>query len=82
MREVIARTITDLATVSAPATWALSNHDETRHAPHYGRTHTGITTPAGSYVATVQDVPLESAPARRGQGTGATGCGSRPGSGG
>ncbi|MGX1907376.1 hypothetical protein ACWIID_00705 [Streptomyces phaeochromogenes] len=40
LREVIARTITDLATVGAPATWALSNHDETRHA-----THTGITTP-------------------------------------
>ena len=39
-REIIARTITDLATVGAPATWALSNHDETRHA-----THTGITDP-------------------------------------
>lgn len=44
-REVIARTITDLATVGAPAIWALSNHDETRHATRYGRTHTGITTP-------------------------------------
>ncbi|MCX4700967.1 hypothetical protein [Streptomyces sp. NBC_01373] len=40
LREVIARTITDLATVGAPATRALSNHDETRRA-----THTGITTP-------------------------------------
>ncbi|MCX5598844.1 hypothetical protein OOK29_11910 [Streptomyces phaeochromogenes] len=40
--EVIARTITDLATVGAPATWALSNHDETRHA-----TLTGMTTPLG-----------------------------------
>ncbi|MEU9962394.1 hypothetical protein [Streptomyces sp. NPDC050982] len=45
LREVIARTITDLATVGAPATWALSNHDETRHATRYSRTHTGITTP-------------------------------------
>ncbi|MEV0931889.1 hypothetical protein [Streptomyces phaeochromogenes] len=40
LREVITRTITDLATVGAPATWALYNHDETRHA-----THTGITAP-------------------------------------
>ncbi|MDQ0954754.1 hypothetical protein QFZ24_008677 [Streptomyces phaeochromogenes] len=45
LREVIARTITDLATVGAPTTWALSHHDETHHATRYGRTHTGITTP-------------------------------------
>jgi hypothetical protein len=45
LREVIAPTVTDLATVGAPATRALSNHDETRHATRYGRTHTGITTP-------------------------------------
>lgn len=45
LREVIDRTITDLATVGAPATWVLSNHDETRHVTRYGRAHTGVTTP-------------------------------------
>ncbi|MCD9875387.1 glycoside hydrolase family 13 protein [Streptomyces guryensis] len=45
LREVIDRTITDLASVGAPATWVLSNHDETRHVTRYGRAHTGVTTP-------------------------------------
>ncbi|MDX3666580.1 glycoside hydrolase family 13 protein [Streptomyces europaeiscabiei] len=45
LREVIDRTITDLAKVGAPATWVLSNHDETRHVTRYGRAHTGVTTP-------------------------------------
>ncbi|MFF0090347.1 glycoside hydrolase family 13 protein [Streptomyces canus] len=45
LREVIDRTITDLATVGAPATWVLSNHDEARHVTRYGRAHTGVTTP-------------------------------------
>ncbi|WSQ11036.1 glycoside hydrolase family 13 protein [Streptomyces sp. NBC_01231] len=45
LREVIDRTISDLAKVGAPATWVLSNHDETRHVTRYGRAHTGITTP-------------------------------------
>ncbi|WBO65678.1 glycoside hydrolase family 13 protein [Streptomyces camelliae] len=45
LRTVIDRTITDLATVGAPATWVLSNHDETRHVTRYGRAHTGVTTP-------------------------------------
>ena len=53
LREVIARTITDLATVGAPATWALSNHDETRHA-----THTGITTPLRDQGHTAPDLTL------------------------
>lgn len=44
LREVIDRTITDLAKVGAPATWVLSNHDETRHVTRYGRAHTGVTT--------------------------------------
>ncbi|MFI5800193.1 glycoside hydrolase family 13 protein [Streptomyces sp. NPDC051677] len=43
LREVIDRTITDLAKVGAPATWVLSNHDETRHVTRYGRAHTGVT---------------------------------------
>ncbi|MFF6786996.1 alpha-amylase family glycosyl hydrolase [Streptomyces sp. NPDC012510] len=45
LREVIDRTITDLAKVGAPATWVLSNHDEVRHVTRYGRAHTGVTTP-------------------------------------
>ncbi|WP_069766368.1 glycoside hydrolase family 13 protein [Streptomyces sp. LUP47B] len=45
LREVIDRTITDLAKVGAPATWVLSNHDEARHVTRYGRAHTGVTTP-------------------------------------
>ncbi|GAQ66490.1 glycoside hydrolase family 13 protein [Streptomyces scabiei] len=44
LREVIDRTITDLAKVGAPATWVLSNHDEPRHATRYGRAHTGVQT--------------------------------------
>ncbi|MFJ5308238.1 glycoside hydrolase family 13 protein [Streptomyces sp. NPDC088350] len=42
LREVIDRSITTLATVGAPATWVLSNHDETRHVTRYGRTDTGV----------------------------------------
>ncbi|MEU5547062.1 glycoside hydrolase family 13 protein [Streptomyces sioyaensis] len=45
LREVIDRSITDLATVGAPATWVLSNHDETRHVTRYGRAYTGVRTP-------------------------------------
>ncbi|MEU0384679.1 glycoside hydrolase family 13 protein [Streptomyces chartreusis] len=41
LRAVIDRSITDLATVGAPATWVLSNHDETRHVTRYGRAYTG-----------------------------------------
>ncbi|OAH09507.1 glycoside hydrolase family 13 protein [Streptomyces jeddahensis] len=45
LREVIDHSITDLATVGAPATWVLSNHDETRHVTRYGRAYTGVTNP-------------------------------------
>ncbi|XUL93927.1 glycoside hydrolase family 13 protein [Streptomyces galilaeus] len=45
LRTVIDRSITDLAGVGAPATWVLSNHDETRHVTRYGRAHTGVTAP-------------------------------------
>lgn len=45
LREVIDRSITDLAAVGAPATWVLSNHDETRHVTRYGRAHTGVANP-------------------------------------
>ncbi|MGW7215281.1 alpha-amylase family glycosyl hydrolase [Streptomyces collinus] len=37
-KEVIDRTITDLAKAGAPATWVLSNHDENRHVTRYGPT--------------------------------------------
>ncbi|CAL9304768.1 MULTISPECIES: glycoside hydrolase family 13 protein [Streptomyces] len=42
LREVIDRSITSLAAVGAPATWVLSNHDETRHVTRYGRADTGV----------------------------------------
>ncbi|WNZ10880.1 glycoside hydrolase family 13 protein [Streptomyces sp. 11x1] len=45
LREVIDRSITDLAAVGACATWVLSSHDETRHLTRYGRAHTGVTNP-------------------------------------
>lgn len=45
LREVIDRSIAGLADVGAPATWVLSNHDETRHVTRYGRSHTGVRTP-------------------------------------
>ncbi|MBA4860871.1 glycoside hydrolase family 13 protein [Streptomyces sp. PSKA54] len=44
LRTVIDRSINDLAAVGAPATWVLSNHDETRHVTRYGRAYTGVTT--------------------------------------
>ena len=31
--------------VGAPATWTLSNHDETRHLTRYGRAYTGVPLP-------------------------------------
>ncbi|WP_062214995.1 glycoside hydrolase family 13 protein [Streptomyces sp. NBRC 109706] len=37
MREVIDRAVTSLATVDAPPTWVLSNHDVPRHVTRYGR---------------------------------------------
>ncbi|UXY17768.1 glycoside hydrolase family 13 protein [Streptomyces cynarae] len=45
LREVIDRSMSDLAAVGAPATWVLSNHDETRHVTRYGRAYTGVTAP-------------------------------------
>ncbi|SDE46664.1 glycoside hydrolase family 13 protein [Glycomyces harbinensis] len=40
LRAVIDRTLATHATVSAPPTWVLSNHDVTRHATRYGREDT------------------------------------------
>ncbi|SOD61780.1 alpha-glucosidase [Streptomyces zhaozhouensis] len=40
MREVIDRSVTTLATVGAPPTWVLSNHDVPRHVTRYGREDT------------------------------------------
>jgi alpha-glucosidase len=37
LREVIDTTLASHATVGAPATWVLSNHDITRHVTRYGR---------------------------------------------
>ncbi|MDR7252558.1 alpha-glucosidase [Nocardioides sp. BE266] len=45
LREVIDRTMTALAPIGAPATWAMSSHDEVRHATRFGRA--GETTWGG-----------------------------------
>jgi alpha-glucosidase len=39
----IAGTLNALRQVGAPATWVLSNHDETRHVTRYGRADAGAT---------------------------------------
>jgi alpha-glucosidase len=45
LRDVIDRSITGLATVGAPATWVLSNHDVTRHVTRYGRDQSAEPNP-------------------------------------
>ncbi|MCF6525881.1 glycoside hydrolase family 13 protein [Streptomyces sp. JJ36] len=43
LRDVIDRSIAAHATVGAPATWVLSNHDVVRHVTRYGREDTSET---------------------------------------
>jgi alpha-glucosidase len=45
LRATIDATLAAFAPVGAPATWTLSNHDETRHVTRYGRAHTGVPIP-------------------------------------
>jgi alpha-glucosidase len=45
LRRTIDDTLTAFAQVGAPATWTLSNHDETRHVTRYGRAFTGVPLP-------------------------------------
>jgi alpha-glucosidase len=45
IRHTIDSTLAAFADVGAPATWALSNHDETRHLTRYGREFTGVPLP-------------------------------------
>jgi alpha-glucosidase len=45
LRQTIAATIEAFDLVGAPATWTLSNHDETRHVTRYGRAFTGVPIP-------------------------------------
>jgi alpha-glucosidase len=45
LRGTIADTLGAFADVGAPATWTLSNHDETRHVTRYGRAFTGVPLP-------------------------------------
>ncbi|HEY5822059.1 MAG TPA: alpha-amylase family glycosyl hydrolase [Propionibacteriaceae bacterium] len=45
LRRTIDATLAAFATVDAPATWTLSNHDETRHVTRYGRDYTGVPLP-------------------------------------
>jgi alpha-glucosidase len=45
LRATITATLDAFDRVGAPATWTLSNHDETRHVTRYGRADTGVPVP-------------------------------------
>ena len=45
LQQTIDDTLAAFATVGAPATWTLSNHDETRHLTRYGRADTSVPEP-------------------------------------
>jgi alpha-glucosidase len=45
LRRTIDATLRAFDDVGAPATWTLSNHDETRHVTRYGREFTGVPVP-------------------------------------
>ena len=45
LRQRIDGTLAAFTEVGAPATWTLSNHDETRHVTRYGREFTGVPIP-------------------------------------
>jgi alpha-glucosidase len=45
LRSTIDATLAAFDRVGAPATWTLSNHDETRHVTRYGRAFTGVPMP-------------------------------------
>ena len=56
LREVIAPTITD-GDGRRPATWAVSNRDETRHATRYGPAPTPASRPRCATRATPPTAP-------------------------
>lgn len=58
LRQVIDMTLGNLASVDAPATWVLSNHDVARHVTRYGSPHTGHQ-PAEQRLAEQHPVDLE-----------------------
>ncbi len=45
LRATISASLSAFAEVGAPATWTLSNHDETRFVTRYGRAYTGVPLP-------------------------------------
>ena len=45
LRHTIDSTLAAFGQVGAPATWTLSNHDETRHVTRFGRGDTGVRGP-------------------------------------
>ena len=45
LHRTIDDTLAAFSSVGAPATWTLSNHDETRHVTRYGRAWTGVPLP-------------------------------------
>ena len=45
LRRTISAALDAFGQVGAPATWTLSNHDETRHVTRYGREFTGVPLP-------------------------------------
>ena len=54
LRTAIDANLRGLAPMGAPATWVLSNHDQTRHATRYGRPRTGEI---GVVAAAGEDLP-------------------------
>ena len=56
LRRVIEDTLHHLAPLGAPATWAMSSHDEVRHLTRFGRSAAG--TPPGPGVDTPTDLEL------------------------
>ncbi|MFF5290294.1 glycoside hydrolase family 13 protein [Paractinoplanes globisporus] len=69
-RKAIDDTIAGLATVGAPATWVLSNHDVVRHPSRYGGGETGqrraraaallmLALPGGAYLYQGEELGLE-----------------------
>ncbi len=70
VKKVVDKTLEELRSVGAPATWVLSNHDVTRHRTRFGggevglaRAHAGtlltLALPGGAYVYQGEELGLE-----------------------
>jgi alpha-glucosidase len=58
LRAVIDESIAALERVSAPPTWVLSSHDETRHVTRFGRAYTGAGFGGAAVTASPSDLDL------------------------